>query len=402
MSSPPRLVVVPPPVPVKAEPLVRETSPEAVRPISVPVLRPKLPCLQQLTPYLQAIDEKRLYSNGGPLSIALQAQLSRHLGCSEDRLITASSATSGITAALLALDLPQNSVCIMPSWTFAATPHAAMAAGLEPWFMDVEQRTWALDAGKVSKNMPPNTAAVIVVSPFGAPIDMTAWQSFQRKTGIAVIVDAAAGFDTVRPSSLISVVSLHATKIFAAGEGGLVIAPNSELRNRIRACSNFGFDGSRSAKYRAVNSKLSEYHAAVALANLENWPATRLRHLQIGAWYRQALRGLPHISLQPGYGDGWACGNTNILIESDSADSVARFMLREGIETRKWWGDGCHVQPAFHVCWHGPLPVTDHLGMHTLGLPHFVDMQKTDVSAVVKALAKALSSRARGRRKTIA
>ncbi len=380
------------------------------------VLRPRLPTAAQIAPYLLAIDETRLYSNGGPLSLKLQARLSRHLRCPEDQLIATASGTSGITAALLALELsksdlsadalpedelPTNSLCLMPSWTFAATPHAALSAGLQPWFVDVDQQTWALDPVLVRKAIarsgtPPK--AVIVVSPFGAPIQYTAWQDFQQQTGIPVIADAAAAFDTVRPSGIISVVSLHATKIFAAGEGGLVIAPSAHLRDRIRACGNFGFDGTRSARYPSINAKMSEYHAAVALANFDLWPATRLRHLQIAAWYKKALHAVPHIQLQPAYGAGWAAGTTSILLESDSAESIARYLLREGIETRMWWGAGCHVQPAFARCPVDKLPVTEYLGMRVLGLPHFVDMQKADVTRVANTLSKALRSRASGRR----
>lgn len=380
-----------------------ETIPLPSAPAVVfPVLRPKLPTASQLLPYLRVIDEGRLYSNGGPLSQRFHGELSRHLGCAENRLVTCANATAGITAALLALNLPDGSVCAMPSWTFAATPHAAMSAGLKPLFLDVDRRTWALDPRAIKqmlKTASQPVRAIMVVSPFGAPIDITAWENLQAETQIPVLVDAAAGFDTVRASSLISVVSLHATKLFAAGEGGFIVAPTVEMRDRMRACSNFGFNGTRSAQWRAVNSKMSEYHAAVALASFENWPAMRLQHLQIAAWYQQALKGNKHVSLQPGYGGGWACGVTNVLLESDSAESISRALLRDGIESRSWWGAGCHTQPAFAQCTREPLPTTDYLGAHVLGLPHYVDMQKDDVSLVVQHLTNALSSRASGRQR---
>jgi dTDP-4-amino-4,6-dideoxygalactose transaminase len=286
----------------------------------------------------------------------------------------------------------------MPSWTFAATPHAAVAAGMRPWFHDVDSRTWALNAQAVSETLARNSCparAVVVVSPFGAPLDMSSWQSFQQKTGVPVVVDAAAGFDTVRASSVISVVSMYATKILAAGEGGFAVAPSPHMRDRLMSCCNFGFEGSRSAQRKAINAKMSEYHAAVALASLDGWPATRLRHLQITEWYRQAISRLPGVSLQPGYGEGWVTGTTNVLIESDSAERIARTMLGEGIESRMWWSHGCHVQPAFAGCSRGELPVTENLAARVLGLPHFLEMTKGDVEAVADALGKARKNRTR-------
>jgi len=381
---------------------VTQAPAEVERLVPMPVVLPKLPPATQLAEYLLKIDERKVYANGGPFSKRLQSELSRHLACAEDTLVTASSGTAGITAALLSLGLPDDAICLMPSWTSASTPHAAMAAGLKPWFLDVDRRTWALDPNAVKQMLSQNDCAaraIIVVSPFGAPIDMTAWQLFQEETGLSVIVDATAGFDTVRSSSLISVVSMNANRILSAGEGDFVVAPNAAVRDRIKACSHSGHDGNRPVETRAICSNLSEYHAAIALANLDNWPATRLRHLQIAGWYRQAFANLPQVCLQPGYGEGWVGGTTNILLESDSAESISRYMRREGIETRLWWGAGCHAQPAFARCQRGDLAKTDYLGARVLGLPHFTEMEKDDVTSVVRMLSKALTSRARGRRR---
>ena len=51
-------------------------------------MRPKLPALSQLAPYLRRIDETRIYSNFGPLSVLLEqriAQLESDLRKATDR-----------------------------------------------------------------------------------------------------------------------------------------------------------------------------------------------------------------------------------------------------------------------------------------------------------------------------
>jgi dTDP-4-amino-4,6-dideoxygalactose transaminase len=118
-------------------------------PEPLPVLRPRLPSAAEILPYLQAIDEARWYSNYGPLVTRLEQQLARRLGMTTGGVVTTASATAGLTAALLARRAPAGSFCLMPSWTFAATAHAARAAGLIPWFHDVLRSTWALDPGAV-------------------------------------------------------------------------------------------------------------------------------------------------------------------------------------------------------------------------------------------------------------
>ena len=359
----------------------------------MPVLRPRLPASSDILPYLEAIDERQWYSNHGPLVTLLEKRLSHRLGMAGAGVVTAANATAGLTAALLARRVPAGSLCLMPSWTFAATPHAARAAGLTPWFHDVDRRTWALNPGEVAETLrriPGPVGAVLVVSPFGAPVDIEAWQAFEDAAGICVVVDAAAGFDGTRASRIPCVVSMHATKILGAGEGGFIATTDAGLCEHLVACANFGFYGSRSAALPALNAKMSEYHAAVALASLAAWPATRARHVRIGEWYRQGIAALAEVGLQPGYGEGWAGSTTSVVLPPRSTERVSHLLRQLGIETRAWWGRGCHVQPAFADCPRGPLGVTEELGARVVGLPHFPDMRKRDVDTVVEALSQAL------------
>ncbi len=392
-STTPSLDFEPRPVPTSES---RDTVLESERrltaqtaPAVIPLLRPSLPTAYEILPYLEFIDEKHWYSNYGPLVALLEEKLSNRLGCAGPAVVTAASATAGITATLLAFRIPVGSLCLLPSWTFVATAHAVRAAGLIPFFHDVDRQTWALNPDQIRETlsrMSSRVGAVIAVSPFGAPLDIVAWETFQDRCGIPVLVDAAAGFDTLRATRIPSVVSLHATKILAAGEGGFVTTTDALLLERIRSCSNFGFCGFRNALWPAVNSKMSEYHAAVALADLYRWPTTRLKQARIHAWYRQALEHLDGVSLQPAYGDAWVGGTTNVLLASSTGTKVSHQLLRHGIETRSWWGLGCHLQPAFADCPRSDLSVTEEIAPRVLGLPHFRDIEEADVYRVRASL----------------
>ena len=362
-------------------------------PEPLPVMRPRLPSAAEIFPYLEAIDEARWYSNYGPLVTRLEQQLARRLGMTAGGVVTTANATAGLTAALLARRAPGGSFCLMPSWTFAATAHAARAAGLIPWFHDVLRSTWALDPAAVREtlqHLEGKVGAVIAVSPFGAPLEIAPWRDFEEQTGIPVVVDAAAGFDTAVAGPVPQVVSLHATKTLGVGEGGFVVTGDPELQERLAACCNFGFLNTRNATLPALNAKMSEYHAAVALAALDAWPATRRLHLRIAGWYRQTIARLAGVSLQPGYGDGWAASTTSVILPRGASERVSHHLSKRAIDTRSWWGQGCHVQPAFADFPRGPLPITEELGARVLGLPHFPEMRERDVERVAEALSHSL------------
>jgi dTDP-4-amino-4,6-dideoxygalactose transaminase len=354
---------------------------------------------------LRRIDERQWYSNHGPLVQDLECRLAEHFQADPGGAVTMCNGTAALTAALLAERAARGSLCLMPSWTFSATPQAALAAGLIPYFLDVDPQTWMLDPDRVRiavSRLNGSVGAVIIVSPFAAPVDHTAWESFRQETGVPVVVDAAAGFDTAPACRLPSMVSLHATKIVGAGEGAFVLTTDAELRQRIEASANFGFQGSRSSSTIALNAKMSEYHAAVALTSVEQWPQSRPRHVAIMRWYREGIDSVRGVDLPPGYAErpwssigGWVTGTTSVILPDGMLARVCRALTEQGIETRQWWAQGCHEQPAFRGCPRDPLPVTGSLGRRVLGLPHFPGMSREQVRAVVRALANALLGRTR-------
>ena len=117
------------------------------------------------------------------------------------------------------------------------------------------------------------------------------YSNLTLKRGVVVLPSPLAFWVSGTLGSLPVMVSLHATKVFGVGEGGLILCRDSELLRRCGRALNFGFDGSRDALTTGFNGKMSEYHAAVGLAALDGWPQTRAAFLAVGEAYRQAARG---------------------------------------------------------------------------------------------------------------
>lgn len=353
----------------------------------VPIARPKLPGADTLKPYLDEIDANRVYSNFGPLLVRFQDRLARHFGLEGDQVLVLSNATLALQLALNTV-CAERKLCLMPSWTFVATPHAAVSAGMEPYFVDVDARTMALDAGhvaRVAEGLRGEVGAVIVVAPFGAPLDFGPWIEFQDRTGIPVVLDCAAGFDTVRPSKIPTVVSLHATKAMGVGEGAFVVCERRDTIAEMTKRANFGFLGSRSAELAATNAKMSEYQAAVGHAALDSWSEARDRFKRAAMSYRDRLAS-GRVALQSGFGDRWIASTCVVHLLDETAAPAARRLEAAGIETRAWWQKGAHLHPAFAKFRHEPLPATDSLAETTLGLPFFSDISETEIARICARL----------------
>ncbi|WP_244410133.1 DegT/DnrJ/EryC1/StrS family aminotransferase [Gluconacetobacter diazotrophicus] len=367
--------------------------------IDIPVAWPRLPAMEYIAPYLHQIDANRWYSNQGPLCEAFQERLGRFWGMAYDNIALVANATTGLTLALRAQALRQGSRCLMPSWTFVASAAAVAAADLVPHFVDVDPDTWIPDPDTIEDlARSPDVGAILIVVPFGSPIDLAVWDAVSQRTGRPVIIDAAAAFDTLRSDGPMRigkstvVVSLHATKVFGIGEGGAVISRDPVLAEHIRTLARFGFSGSRSAQSPGINAKISEYTAAVGLAGLDVWAETRSHWDALTRLYLGLLPA--SVRLPPAFGHNWVA-STLAVICPEKSQPVAETLARRGIGTVSWWGSGCHTQPAYAGYPREHLPTTQQYGYRGIGLPFYQDMTEEQVTRVCATLRDVLPEEAK-------
>ena len=365
---------------------------------TIDIMRPLLPTAADIAPYLTRIDAARWYSNFGPLERELRARLATHFHVTSEHIVTAASATAGLISVLRALNLPKDSLCLVPSWTFVATPASAIAAEMTPYFIDVDETTWALDPEAVKQQISTINGvigAVLVVAPFGRTVDIAAWDRFTAQTSIPVVIDAASCIDSFRDVAFgkTSVVfSMHATKIIGIGEGAAIVSTDTALLRHVQEQTNFGYY-TRRISTPGINSKLSEYAAAVGLAAFDVWPARREQWVATTERAKQALNpeAKAH-ALGQWWVDDAVSTTCHVRLTSATADRVISQLQVRGIKARQWWDKGCHVQPAYAHYPRGDLSVTERLGASVVALPFYVDIPPHQLSTVASTLDAILKS----------
>lgn len=359
---------------------------------TIPVCRPWAPSAEAILPYLQRIDAARWYTNFGPLNGELEERLATRFE-SGTQVVTFANGTLALALALRAR-APQGGLCLMPAWTFVGTAHAAMIAGLTPYLVDVDVRTGALAADEVRaaiRAAPGHVAAIVPVLPYGDASSVQTWRALEDELGVPIVIDAAAGFDAAQDASTPLIVSMHATKILGAGEGGFFATKDKSLAESARALSVYGFKGVRVSGLPAFNAKLSEYHAAVALAALDAWPQTRLRTWRMAARVRATFSDAGKVRFQDGWGIDWTSTTAIARFPAGAVDYMQRHLSRAGIETRRWWDHGLHQQPAFRACpKNSDLANTNALAGSTLGLPFSIDLADSALDRVKQSTLEAL------------
>ena len=359
----------------------------------VPVARPRLPTTDDILPYLREIDANRWYSNNGPLNQRFQEALGARIAVGH--IVCLANATLGLALALMAQKPAKGSLCMMPSWTFAASAHAAVLAGLVPWLVDVDLATQQLlpeAAIQLLGQAPGKVGAVMPVMPFGGPMNAANWDQFKNDTDLAVAIDAAAAFDSLTPSRVPAVVSLHATKALGVGEGCFIASDDGALIDGIVKAANFGFANSREATSPALNGKLSEYSAAVGLAALDGWAPTRAAYQRVAGVYCRSLDSACGLNLPNGFGERWISSTVNVGLPSDSMERELMVLTQAGIGVRRWWGGGLHRHAAFEHFPRVTLPVTETLVATQLGLPCWTDLPDEAISRICSILTEEVSA----------
>lgn len=351
-----------------------------------------MPDADALTPWLRRIDAARWYTNFGPLVQELEAQLAARFPGGTG-VVTVNSATMGLELALIALDLAPGSRILLPGLTFAASAAAVLRAGCVPVFADVDPETWLLTpsiAERAAGEM--RLGAVMPVSTYGAPQSAAEWDAFVARTTLPVVIDAAAAFDTQDMGARFAAVfSMHATKVLGAGEGGFVVSADAAFLDRVRRLSNFGIDVSTgSVETAGANGKLSEYHAAAALAALEHWPRRRELRVQLHEAYLDALaRACPGVRAQSRPADRAYSILPVLLPEGESAPNVQRRLATEGIESRRWYCPTLDRHPAFSAMARaGTLQQCQTLTARLLALPFHPFLAREEVQRVCATLAR--------------
>jgi len=209
-----------------------------------------------------------------------------------------SSGTAALHMALLSCGIGKGDEVITIPYTFIATTEAVSYTGARVVFVDIEDKSYTIDPGKIGKAITERTRAIIPVHLFGQPADMDRINEIARKYNLVVIEDACQAHGALykgkRVGSLgdIACFSFYPGKNLGAyGDAGMVVTDNRELIKKVKLLRDHG----RSEKYyhqlEGYNYRLDGIQAAilrVKLKHLGEWTEMRRKNAQL---YTELLNG---------------------------------------------------------------------------------------------------------------
>ncbi|ASY24519.1 cell wall aminitransferase [Candidatus Planktophila lacus] len=240
-----------------------------------PLIRPDVPEPKFWINQLNSAYEESHFSNGGRIWQEFNKKVVEKIRASA--AVGVANNTVGQVAALHAVEISDQLVFIS-NFTFPATLQAVHMAGGIPVICDTDDWSWeiSLDSVKSGIKMFGKPKAVVVTRVFGQRLNHAELIDFLASENIELIFDSAAAFPLAElnknTETLREVYSLHATKAFGIGEGGIVTGPDRFIKS-VWKHSNFGFT-SPDEFSDGNNAKMDEFAAARGIAALDKLPET--------------------------------------------------------------------------------------------------------------------------------
>ena len=227
----------------------------------------KDPDLARVAGLLETCASANQWANFGPLYHRLAADYAAHMGLGPGLTITP-CANAGIGLEMLARALAAEADQPTLRWVGSAFSFKNLGRGYfaDMQFVDCDAQG-VLDTAQLAALPPDSFDGIIVTNPFGLLQDFSPFIRFAEQTGKKLIIDNAAGLGQVVPPWPWQVFSLHHTKPYGMGEGGLVMSP-AAVADLLVLMINYDAVPIKPA-YWLNNGKISDLSCAFHIARLQ-------------------------------------------------------------------------------------------------------------------------------------
>jgi dTDP-4-amino-4,6-dideoxygalactose transaminase len=327
----------------------------------------------------------------GPEVTALEEEVAQF--CGVRFAIGVSSGTDALLAALMAIGAGAGDEVITTPYSFFATAGVIARVGARPVFVDIDPKTFNLDATAVTAQMTSRTKAILPVHLFGRCADMESILTAANDHGISIIEDAAQALgardEQARQAGTIGHIGCFSffpsKNLGAFGDGGMMVTNDPALADTLRVLRVHGSKPKYFHQIVGGNFRLDALQAAVLrvkLKYLPGWTEARRTHAQrygplfeemhLGEWSALPEGSPGHIYNQ-------------FVVRFPDRDRLQVFLKDRGVETEVYYPLPLHQQECFHGLGYrkGDFPHAEAAACESLALPVYPELTEDQQRYVV-------------------
>lgn len=353
------------------------------------------PELSKFLQYSKTFFDSRHYTNNGPNVRLLEQRLAEFHEVKH--CIAFSSGFWAIALTMKELALPNKTEILMPSFTYRRMADITAWVGLKPRFCEVSADTLAVTYSTAKDCINDQTALILGVHPIVNCCDVEGLQRLGSEQGIPVLFDSVESmYETIAEGKIGSFgdaecFSMHASKLLNGCEGGYVTTNNDQLATALRLKRSYGFLGQDNCVVSGgLNAKLTELHATMALANLDELPQLVAANKKRYELYRTLLPSVTGIRLLQ-FDEKFQTSYKTIVAEFTddwpfSRDETVVMLNAEKILARSYYSPALHQKKMLYPACEAELPLTDYLCKRFALLPCGDFIRDEDIRQLIELL----------------
>jgi perosamine synthetase len=366
----------------------------------IPLARPTLGAREEEL-VLETLRSGRL--SLGPKLGEFESAFGSRLGA--EHVSAVSSGTAGLHLAIRAAGVEPGDDVVTTPFSFVASANCLLYEGARPVFCDIDPRTLNISAEAAADAVTDRTTGLLPVHIFGYPADMPAFERLASDRALWLVEDTCEALGgthadgaTVGARGNLSVFAFYPNKQLTTGEGGAVVSPSAEAKERIDSERNQGrapdmgwLDHDRLG----FNYRLTDIACAIGLVQLRRLDGMLADRARVAGWYREALGGIEGLELpcEDAGGDrrGWFVFVVQVPRGRDR-DEVIRGLRARGVQCKPYL-PAIHLMSFYRERFghrEGEFPVCEDVAARSLALPFFPAMTEGQVARVAAALREAV------------
>jgi perosamine synthetase len=330
----------------------------------------------------------------GPKVLEFEKQFAEYLGT--NHAVAASSGTTAIHLALLAVGIQPGDEVITTPFTFIATATPILFCGATPVFVDIDPKTFNIDPLKIEAAITEKTKAIIPVHLYGQPAAMDHINEIAEAHELWVIEDACQAHGAEYHGKKVGGLgdcgcfSFYPTKNMTSGEGGMVTTNDSELAEKLTLLRNHG--QSKRYDYHMVgyNFRMTDLAAAIGivqLSKLENGTQKRIHNAQ------RLTEGLEGVVEVPYVTPDVRHVYHQYTIKQNSRDGLKDALENAGIGSGIYYPKPLHQFSVFQEYFPDgfSIPIAEEVAKEVLSLPVHPLVTDENVDKIVEEIKKFIS-----------
>jgi perosamine synthetase len=311
--------------------------------------------------------------------------------CGVKHAIATTNGTTALHLALLAHDIGPGDEIITSPFTFIASANSILFVGATPVFIDIDPKTFNLDASLIEAAITPKTKAILPVQLYGLCCDMDAIMSIAEKHNLVVIEDACQAhgseFKGKKAGSFgTGTFSLYPTKNITSAEGGMITTNDDAIMEKCRVVRNHGMRRRYYHDELGYNFRMTDVHAAIGNAQLAKLDKYNQKRKENAKFYNEHLKGVSVPYVPIGYTHVYH--QYTVRVPDGRRDDLREFLKAKEIGSEIYYPVPIHKQ-GFYMEMFGDekvYPETEFAATEVLSIPVHPSLSKEDLELVASSI----------------